>query len=79
MTARTCSNTCGGGQSCDCPLPPEAASACTELGAEPPPCHSRPRLGATGRRHAWLMRHQLQIGAVISMLAFTLLLFATRP
>ena len=60
---------------CDCE-PREAASASTELGANQPP---KRRLGATGRRHSWLLRHQVQITAVLSVLAFAALIWAVKP
>lgn len=60
---------------CDCE-PREAASASTELGANQPP---KRRLGATGRRHSWLLRHQVQITAVLSVLAFAGLVWIAKP
>jgi hypothetical protein len=68
----TCHNTCGGGQSCNCSLPAEAA---TELGANQRP---KRRLGATGRRHSWLLHHQVQITAVLSVLAFAALIWVAK-
>lgn len=68
-----CRNTCGGGQSCNCIMPAEAS---TELGANQPP---KRRLGHTGRRHSWVLRHQVQITAVLSVMAFAALLWMAKP
>ena len=46
------------------------------LGANPRP---KRRLGAAGRRHSWLLRHQAQITAALSVLAYALLIWLTQP
>jgi hypothetical protein len=60
---------------CDCESR-EAASRSTELGANQSP---KRRLGATGRRHSWLLRHQVQITAFLSVLAFAALIWVAKP
>lgn len=61
---------------CDCQhRPAMPAEASTELGANQPP---KRRLGHTGRRHSWVLRHQVQITAVLSVLAFAVLISIAR-
>jgi hypothetical protein len=57
------------------PIPGEA---CTELGFERSPAPRIPRLGAAGRRHCWVIKHQAWITAAAAMAAFALLVWAAK-
>lgn len=74
MSARACSTGCAG--SCQqgrhhCEHEPrEAASACTELGADQP---RRARLGGVGRRQCWLIKHGGTVALVVALVGAAVL------